>query len=262
MDRLAIVAFLFAQPRKWHQLRYEPYLPRHVNALWRACADNIKIPHRFVAYTDDPKGIECERRQCFPSIHVPHPNGQQENGCYQRLRMYDPEVQASLNAEHILILDLDTVLMGDCTSLIEECMKHDFTALKGSPWSDGGLCSWYNGSFQMCRTGARPQFWDQFSAKDFWKQRESYRMPNGRRPHGTDQAWLTVCAGPGEHTLWTKDKVYQYRYVKNSFPDDARLVFFAGRTKPWAAEVAHLNPKVAKRWRQYADISGPLRAAA
>lgn len=253
MVKLAIVTFLFSRPGKWQQLGYDEYTPRHVNALWRACAENIRIPHRFVAFTENPDGIECERRECWPSIHVPHPSGATENGCYQRLRIYDPEVQASLGAEHILMLDLDTILMQDCTSLIEECMEYDFTALKGSPWTNGSLCSWYNGSLQMCRAGARPQFWHDFDPDKFWRQREDYKMPNGRRPHGTDQAWLTVCAGEGEHTLWTEDQVYQYRYIKRAVPKDARLLFFAGKEKPWMDSVMEQNPKVAERWRMYAD---------
>lgn len=253
MTELAIVTFLFAQPGKWKQLRYDEYNFSQVNALWRACADNIRIPHRFVAYTDSPEGVECERRECFPSIHVPHPGGSTENGCYQRLRMYDPEVQASLGADHILILDLDTVLMDDCTDIIRRCMEHDFTALRGSHWPDGSLCSWYNGSFQMCRTGARPQFWNDFEADKFWKQREDYRMPNGRRPHGTDQAWLTVRGGPEENTLWHENGTYQYRYVKRNVPADAKMIFFAGKEKPWSPGVQMQNPKIARRWRLYAD---------
>jgi hypothetical protein len=259
MVDLAIVTFLFSRPGKWAQLNYEEYHAEHVNALWRACADNIKIPHRFIAYTESPDGIKCERRECFPSIYVPHPNGRQENGCYQRLRMYDPEVQASLDAEHILILDLDTVFMGDCTSLIEACMEHDFTALRGSPWTNGALCSWYNGSFQMCRNGARPKFWRDFNPATFYAQRERYKMSNGRRPHGTDQAWLTVCAGPGENTLWEEHGVYQYRYIRRDVPKDAKLLFFAGKEKPWFGSVMEQNPKVGARWHQYAE---PVEIAA
>lgn len=250
--KLAIVTFLFSQPGKWKQLRYEEYSPAHVNALWRACEDNIKIPHRFVAYTERPDGIECERRECFPSIHVDIPGGGTENGCYQRLRLYDPEVAASLDAEFVLILDLDTVLMGDCTDLIESCMEHDFTGLKGSHWPDGSLCSYYNGSFQMHRAGSRPQFWQAFDPAKFYKVRQEYRMPNGKRPHGTDQAWLSVIGGPDEHSIWEKDGVCQYRYRKRSLTDDMRMIFFAGKEKPWFDTVSNNTPDVGRRWRKYA----------
>lgn len=249
---LAIVTFLFSQPGKWRELRYQPYQPAHVNALWRACADNIRVPHRFVAYTDSPDGIECERRPSFDDIRITRPDGVTENGCYQRLRLYDPAVQASLDAEHVLILDLDTVMLNDCTALIEGCMEHDFTVLRGSPWPNGDLCAWYNGSFQMCRAGARPQFWRDFDPMRFWRQREDYRMPGGKRPHGSDQAWLTVRGGPGERTIWTEDGVYQYRNWRQRLPGDARFVFFAGHDKPWMPKIAAENPTVAARWARYA----------
>lgn len=253
-ETLAIVTFLFKAPKKWRELLYEPYAPRHVNALWQACKDNIRIPHRFIAITDQAKGIKCERRPSFTQVRVRHPDGKtQEDGCYQRLRLYDPEIQAEIGADHILILDLDTVFMGDCTELIESCMEHDFTALRGSHWPDGSLCSWYNGSFQMCRAGARPQFWHDFDTKRFYMQREEYKMPNGKRPHGTDQAWLSVCAGPGERVLTAEDGVYQYRNIRDEMPDKARLIFFAGREKPWMLSVVRENLPVAERWLQYAD---------
>lgn len=251
--RLAIATFLFSAPKKWVQLLYEPYSPKHVNALWRACADNIKIPHRFVAFTDHPDDIECERIPSFERVSIRRPDGNaREDGCYQRLRLYDPAEQEKLDADFVLILDLDTVFMGDATAIIEKAMQHDFTALRGSPWPNGHLCSWYNGSFQLCRTGARPKFWHDFNTKTFWRQREKYRMPGGRRPHGTDQAWMTICAGEGENTLWQEDGVCQYRNVRRRIPDDAKILFFAGRDKPWMSKVAQENPRVAERWQRYA----------
>ena len=252
MHKLAIVTFLFVRPGKWRQLRYEEYTPKHVNALWRACADNIKVPHRFVAYTDSPDGIECERRPSFDDISITRPDGMTENGCYQRLRLYDPEIAATLDAEHVLILDLDTVMMNDCTGVINACMEHDFTALRGSPWPNGHLCAWYNGSFQMHRVGSRPQFWHGFDPARFWRQREDYLMPGGRRPHGSDQAWISVCAGNAERTIWADDGAYQYRNWRRTLPRDAQFVFFAGKDKPWQARVQHENPAVARRWRKYA----------
>lgn len=253
-EKLTIVTFLFAAPKKWRQLLYAPYGPVHVNALWRACADNIKIPHRFLAITDKPDGIQCERQQSFPVVRIRKPDGVgQEDGCYQRLRIYDPVVQNEWDSEYILMLDLDAVFLRDCTALIEECMQREFTTLRGSAWKDGTLCSWYNGSFQMVKRGARPQFWTEFDGKKFFKQREAYKMPGGKRPHGTDQAWLSVCAGPGEHSLWTDDGVCQFRsFQKAGIPDNTRLLFFAGREKPWMPSLRKSHPEIAAAWQKYA----------
>jgi hypothetical protein len=243
---------LFAPPKKWRQLGYPTYQPSHVNALWRMCAENVRMPHRFVAYTDHPEGIECERRPSFHPVSIRNRDGtSSEDGCYPRLRLYDPEVQATLDADFVLILDLDVVLMRDISPLIERCMEHDFTALQGSQWPDGTPCSWYNGSFQLCRTGSRPQFWNEFDTKRFWHQRENYKMPNGKRPHGTDQAWLTVCAGEGENTIGPADGVYQHRTLRNGIPPDTQILFFSGKDKPWNSNVAVRSPEVARRWSMY-----------
>lgn len=254
--RLTIATFLFPRPAKWLQLGYEPYAARHVNALWRACADNIRVPHRFVCYSTKPAGIECERREIFPTVRIRRPDGVSfEDGCYTRLRLYDPEIQAELGTEFVLILDLDMVFMQDATALIEGCMEDDFTALEGSKWPDGHPCSWYNGSFQLCRSGARPQFWRDFDTKRFYAQRQAYRMPNGKRPHGTDQAWLSVCAGDGEHTIGPADGVYQFRTVRQAVPADAVILFFSGKYNPWQDFALNAAPAVAARWARY-DLEG------
>lgn len=250
--RLTIATFLFSQPKKWKQLKYENYAPRHVNALWRACAENIKIPHRFIAYTDKPDGILCERRQMFPRVRVEKPDGiSVEDGCYSRLRFYDPDVQAELGTEFVAILDLDIVFMQDATDLMERCLEHDFTILEGSKFTDGSICNYYNGSIQICRSGARPQFWREFDPQTFYKQRARYRLPGGRRPLGTDQAWFCVRSGNAEHTIGRADGVYQHRTLDNKIPENTKILVFSGRDNPWSPAVKDHSPDAYARWKMY-----------
>lgn len=254
--KLTIATFLFSQPKKWVQLGYETYSPRHVNALWRACADNIKIPHRFVCYADKPDGIECEVRPSFDRVRIRKPDGiSLEDGCYQRLRLYDPDVQTELGTEFVAILDLDMIFMRDSTDLWSRCMEHDFSILIGSAWGDGSLCNHYNGSVQICRSGARPQFWRDFDTKKFYAQREAYKMPNGRRPKGTDQAWFSVSSGNAEHTIGPADGCYQYRTLGGVIPENANMLFFSGRHKPWSALTQRQSPAVAARWSMYDKVT-------
>lgn len=250
--KLTIATFLFSQPKKWRQLGYETYSPRHVNALWRACADNIKIPHRFICYADKPDGIACENRPSFERVRVRKPDGiSLEDGCYQRLRLYDPGVQKELGTEFVAILDLDLVFMRDATELFERAFDFDFTVLVGSAYQDGRLCNHYNGSIQICRSGARPQFWRDFDTKKFYWQRQQYKMPGGHRPKGTDQAWLSVCSGNAERTIGPADGCYQYRVLNGTVPDNAVMLFFSGRNKPWSHVVRQQTPDVAERWSMY-----------
>lgn len=251
MKRLTIITFLFSQPRKWRQLRFGLYKPRYVNALWRACEDNIRIPHRFLCITEDPTGIECETAPAWPAIFV-----RGEDACYRRLHAFDPEWQASLGTDWILSMDLDAAFLGDMTDSIERAMAaSDFRIMRGSSWPDGTLCAHYNGSIWLCRNGARPHFWRDFDPAIFHSQRETYRMPNGRRPHGSDQAWITVRAGDSESTFGANSGIYQYRNVREAIPENARLLFFAGIQKPWGREVRSARPDIHEAWARYDVLS-------
>lgn len=261
--RLTIICWLFSQPRKWQQLKFQPYTAAHVNALYRACKENIRVPHRFLCLTDRPKGIECDTAEIWPAIYVQseqdRKNGDPgEDACYRRLHAFDPEWQRALGTEYHLSLDLDTVFLGDATPLIREAKTRDFTILRGSRWEKragrlhGTLCSWYNGSMWMCRAGARPQFWNDFDPATFLARRDAYKMPNGQRPHGSDQAWISVCAGNAEATWGPEHGVIQYRTLKGPMPENARVLFFAGRQKPWSPDVQAQSPDVYRAWAQYA----------
>lgn len=245
MNDLAIITFKFTQPRKWKQLHFDTYRAEHVNALARACADNIRIDHRFVCFTDDPEGVECETMPAPDAVHV-----RGEDACYRRLKMFDPEFQRALNAQHILMLDLDAVFLGEATDITRDAMAEPLTIMCGSRWGDGRpgiggtLCSYYNGSMVLFRAGAHPELWHDFDPNKFYDQREAYRMPNGTRPFGSDQAWYSVKLGPGVNTFGPHTGVVQHR---QGVPDDARLVFFAGRKKPW-----HMDGAMYGAWARYA----------
>lgn len=244
---LTIITFMFAQPRKWRQLRFDTYRAEHVNALARACAANIRIPHRFICLTDDPAGIECETMPVWSAIYVG-----EEDACYRRLRAFSAEWQRELGTDFVLCMDLDVAFMGDATDIIHDAMADDFTIVRGSAWSDGTMCNWYNGSMWLCRSGARDDLWSKFDPTTFLAQRAAYKMPNGRRPHGSDQAWITVCQGANERTWGPEHGVVQYRTTRKAIPANARLVFFAGKDKPWSAAVQRTNPGVHAAWKRYA----------
>lgn len=251
--KLAVVTFLFDQPWLWKKKRYERYRSTHVNALWRACAAKITMPHRFVCYADHFEEIECEVRPQLGPVGMVDPRYGVITGCFHRLMLYDPEIARSLDAEFILILDLDVVLMRpEVTGVIERAMRHDFSALVGSKWRDGSPVTWYNGSFQLCRAGSRPRFWRDFNPETFHAQRAAYKMPGGRHPHGTDQSWITICAGPGENALGPAEGFYQYRDLGVRVPDSANIIFFSGKVNPWHAVVSNKTPAVSREWWRHA----------
>src|SRR5690606_37410399 len=101
---------------KWNGTR--EFTSQHVNTLFRAVADNLTLPHRFVCITDDAAGLDdnitvvplpefnhIKVRPGFPS-------------CYIRLKAFEPEFAKTIG-ERILTLDLDTVITGDITPLVD-----------------------------------------------------------------------------------------------------------------------------------------------
>ena len=246
--KLAIITFLFEQPRKWRELRYRPYRAEHVNALWRACAASIKIPHRFICLTDNPEGIECETMPVWPAIFI---GG--HDSCYRRLQAFDADFQRSLGADFVLQLDLDVAFSGDATGVVEDAMRDDFTIMVGSKYPDGSLCCPYNGSIWLCRAGARDRFWRDFSAdiEAAERRRLAFKMPSGRAILGSDQAWIGIVS-PGERTFSAARGVVQFRALRGILPPAARIVLFAGHRKPWGAEVASQSPAAYALWARFA----------
>lgn len=248
---LTVITFLYPQPRRWAEAKYEPYTARHVNALWRACADRIKIPHRFICFTNELEGIECETQELWEHVWI---NG--ENGCYLRLKAFDGEFQASLGGTHTMCIDLDTVIYKDCTDLIQWAMEKDFVIVKGSYYgrSKGRApMAHYNGSLWVCKNGTREIFWRSLYAEDVEDRRAKFRMPGGLHALGTDQAWISIVS-PNEETFKPEQGVVQFRqHSARGFPPNTCIVFFAGKVKPWDSWVKEHFPKLYEEWARYAD---------
>ena len=44
--------------------------PEYVNNLYNAIQRHVTVPHRFICYTDDPTGVECETREFLVDLPV------------------------------------------------------------------------------------------------------------------------------------------------------------------------------------------------
>lgn len=202
------------------------YDAMHVNALERMVRANLCMPHVFKCITDMPEGINCETIPLWDSLdtntHPTRPN------CYRRLRAFSEEMRPFLG-DKFLSLDLDCVIVGDITPLIT---NDDFKILRGS-------AAPYNGSMWMMKTGARKQVWEHFNPSVSPDLANKQVLPNGRRYHGSDQAWISYKI-PGEKTWGCCDGIYQYVYdVKDKqVPDNAKIIFYAGGEKPWSNPAA------------------------
>lgn len=214
------------------------YGAEHVNTLQRMVAANLSIPHVFKCFTDMPEGIDCETYPLWASpptdTHKTKPN------CYRRLKAFGTELRPFLG-EKFVSLDLDCVICGDITPILDK--KDDFLILEGSS-------SPYNGSMWMMKTGSRKKVWDDFSPQSSPIIAAQQKTPQGRPYYGSDQAWISYKI-PGEKTWSKKDGIYQYVYdIKDKpFPNDARIIFYAGAEKPWS------NSNFVKLHNMYGDYA-------
>lgn len=222
---------------KWSTPGYRTsFTAEHVNALAGMVRRWYPAPHRMICVTNDVVGIDpaveiVPDREDFAD--VPSPHGGKNPSCYRRLRLFAPDAAESFG-ERIVSLDLDCVVVGDLRPLWER--PDDFVIWRDPIRRDG-----YCGSMMMLRAGSRPQVWRQFDPE--LSPRESLEA-NCR---GSDQGWIRYCLGPHEATWTRADGVYSYRMDLHSgqatLPDNARIVMFHGRPKPWDLGVALRVPR-------------------
>ena len=222
---------------KWNGTR--AFKSEYVNVLFRAVADNLKIPHRFVCITDDGAGLDdnitvvdlpkfehIKVRPGFPS-------------CYIRLKAFDP-VFAPQIGDRIVTIDLDVAVTGDLTPLLDR----DEPVVMWKNTSHPKIH--YQGGLHMMDAGARPQVWDKFQGES------SHNATKIKGLVGSDQAWLTHVLPPDE-ACWTKeDGIARHQECKRHIPSWARLVQFSGIIKPWTVICKNEYPALYKAWSKYA----------
>lgn len=143
----------------------------HVNALVGALADKLKADHRVFCVTDDPAGIDGSVTIVpLPDRFAGTPR------CRRRMHQYDREF-ASQFGPRILSMDLDVVLVGDITPIVDRpeplvLWKIDYAQT-------------YSGSFVLMKAGALHGLWERFSADP-----EGYPVKAWPRGIGSDQAMV------------------------------------------------------------------------
>jgi hypothetical protein len=180
--------------------------------------NNMGIPYRFICITDRTADIsECET---YPIWEFPQVQQVKPQNCYVRLKLFDPEI-GNIFGERILNIDLDCVILKDLSPLIS---NHDFRAVRG-------VGAPLNGSMYMLKTGTNRHVWDSWDEKTspdiIYKTKH-----NGRRISGSDQAWMSIQL-PGAATWGPEDGVFQYSNTTSQDRINAKVVFFAGKVKPW-----------------------------
>jgi hypothetical protein len=197
-------------PRKYHE-RLRAGLKRHV-----------KQPYRFIIFPPMPGDEALVGR-----------------GCFCRLRMFDPEWQASHGLEGRLVcLDLDVVITGPLDPLFDR--PETFMVLGGANQSNPNP---FNCSVMMLRAGRHADIWTDFSLEAA-QNIPWYAFPD-------DQSWIwhklphavTWDCGP-RSGIWSFQKRGWPKDDK--LPEGARIVAFPGSRDPGQFE--HLD-WVKEHWR-------------
>ena len=219
------------------------YGPQHVNALSRMLAANMSMPYSFTAIVDDPKGItECPT---FPLWAPPEVNLIKTRNSFTRLRLFDPSVALLFGAEGdwVVNVDLDCVIIDDLQPLIESALSSQcsFAAVRGRSAP-------INGSMWMNRIGSNTHVWESFT-KDA-PAKIAATKHNGKTIIGSDQAWMSMkIKHPA--TWGPEDGVAQYLHLHEVAPTDAKVVFFAGATKPWDLACKQQHPELYDTYKFY-----------
>jgi hypothetical protein len=174
--------------------------------------------------------------------------------CYRRLRIFDPDTQASMGikpGDIILSMDLDSIIWGSIPRLLAPMFNQvggvDFMAMEGR-------VSRIHGSLFALRAGTHRRVWDDFDpAVSPGRLRNP---PRGvTRFIGSDQAWMSTVMP--EVPLWgPKDNVWSWpRHHTTIRPSDPiTYMSFAGNTKPRGSMCAMSTPWIhahaMKHWEE------------
>jgi len=230
---------------KWFNPTYRTvFLPEYVNILRGMLRRHYHYKFRLICITDDAEGIKCET---FPiwndHAKMVNPCGAVLPSCYRRLKIFHPDTTQAMGIEdgdRVVSMDLDTVITDDLTPTFE--CDADFKAWKG-------VGSWqpvvYNGSLFMFRAGRMRWLWDEFDPVTSPQQTLQARY------FGSDQAWMSFRLNGSAPGWDVEDGVYSYaRDVhQNGLPNNARVVFFNGKRKPWEPQTQTSAPWITRHWR-------------
>lgn len=221
----------------WREQGGRDYRPEHVNTLARMVRRHLHVPHRFVCVTDEPgdydAGVDVvplpEEARGLAALRTPE--GARFPSSYRRLWSFSPE--AVVLGERLLMLDIDCVVTGDITPLVER--GDDFVGWRPRhAW--GRNQQRVGGGTWLLRAGTKADVWHTFHAdptRTIQRAREA-----GHR--GSDQAILSWQLYDERH-VWpadcgiyaSQDMLRPHRHAL--LPADARVVHFNGTQKPWTA---------------------------
>ncbi len=198
----------------------------YVNRLYRGVMRNVARPTRFIAFTDDPTGLDSgiEPRK-IPDIRLPATG--LGGSPWRKLALWSPDIGI---AGDFLFLDLDVVVVGGLDVFF------DFEPGKLAIIRDWSARETGNSSVMRVPAGAAPHLVERFEADPLGK----------RRAWSNEQVYLCKESGLPT-TFWPREWAPGFkammlpRFPRNHFTDvklpvGARVVVFTGHPRPHEAQ--------------------------
>lgn len=235
-----------------------PYDAEWINRLYRGVARNLTPPFRFIAFTDETKGLDpaIEARD-IEDLTFASP----VRYFWWKLSLLHPDAGLS---GRCLFLDLDNIIVGNLDDLFdypgEFCVIRNWISRRKHLLRPRPVI--FNSSVYRFEAGAHPEGVE--------KLLENPARADDRRLYSASQIFMTEAMGPESATWWPKPWVLSYKYdlrppfplnwlVRPRIPQDARVLCLTGYPKPHEAiaEGARSSwhrrmlpmPELAKHWK-------------
>lgn len=235
----------------WKGFRGQLYRGFHVNALEEMVAQHLTIPHKFVCITDNPnQGIDGYAYKLWHDPKLRVRVGPDMPDCYQRLFMFSDKAKEIFGPK-VLSLDLDMIIRKNIDHFITDDPIKMATG-KAAP---------KNGSVWLIKPGDNKATYETFCPKTSPELALKWAAANKVTLKGSDQAWISY-----KHfkcpTWGSKEGLYHFTLLKEELPENAAIVCFAGKVKPWHVQTYNRFPELYTCYVQAMyDSGGPVPRA-
>lgn len=204
------------------------WLPEYVYKLRDMVGRNLRIPHRFVCLSD----IEIDVDQTIPL--QPLVSTKFVPPFWYKMQLFRPDIKWQ---DPVVFFDLDVVIKGDITNIIETLYNHDFAMIQ-SPYRENQSNSsfmWWQGDYSW--------LWEIFRRRTAFEWQTVYNDAGAGGKYG-DQGFIADYV----YHQQIQDLVDSNRIAKVGKRETGNwcdVVIFAGKRKPWQM-IGH--PDVDKYW--------------
>ena len=212
----------------------------YVNNLYRAIQRNTTIEHRFICYTDDPEGVECETRPFLIDLPV----------WWYIIGLTNPEHEHN---DKLVYMDLDTIITGNIDHILT--LDKPFATISDFGWTSG-----LQTAYIMWNKSVRDAVWKHFTTK--YKPADYPKLDCDYTKWGGTNQFLEECMGvirinknpkpaiqdappvvrlqdvyPGECVSYKAQGLQNTQQLN----DNIKMVFFHGKPQPHEVNNAWLK---------------------